>query len=123
MNGSPLGAKPIKNPCPIMSRGTAVVLPIPRESMIEIAGKMPVPVNVLNIEVECTRERCPLWDKTGPGCGLNTARILDAGLSNIDESIGRLESIFTPPKGGPSPIARIAEALEAIVKHQQEKRG
>jgi hypothetical protein len=94
--------------CPFQS-GQPV--PVPTKSKLAQPGA----VEIGFAEVGCAGDRCQLWDKRGPGCALKIAPILDAGLDNITEDINELTGQFTPPKGAPSPIMRLAQAVEKLV--------
>ena len=100
----------VLNPCPEMTKTHAVLVP----------GGMPnsLELKILTVEVECNRERCPVW--ANGNCGKNISNELDFLRLAVHDVRGALDDLrhlsnLEPPRSGPSPSMRTAESLETIV--------
>jgi hypothetical protein len=97
-------------------------------------GGSPVPVPVAGgiatnqmriqiAQIACNGDKCQLWElvdvhrpAVGGYCGMKRAAIELAGVSDHLCELSNVLKVLEPPRSGPSPIMRIAEALEALVK-------
>jgi len=109
-----------KNPwlcCPFMSGHPVPIAPPPG------AVLQPNQMAVAPIRVPCAGGDCPLFDVSCMRCSLFEVTAIELSLANLRQTIERLRALFEPPQGSPSPLMRVAEALEEIVYYQQTKKG
>jgi hypothetical protein len=89
------------------------------------AGNVQLPGNqqvMTPVMLPCMKERCQLWDTEEGVCCYQSA---NWELSQIVANLQPLQNLqllqhLEPPKDG-SPLMRIADALETIVKSKKEK--
>lgn len=75
----------------------------------------------------CAKEKCAVWDTTDGMCSvLSFACNVDdirTVLNTIRIELSDLRMVLTPPKDSPSPLMRMADAMEAMHKRQETKKG
>jgi len=103
--------------CPFMSGHPVPIAPPPG------AVLQPNQMAVAPIRVPCAGGDCPLFDVSCMRCILFRVSELELNLAMLLEAIQNLRGLFEPPQGSPSPLMRVAEALEKIVVNQQTKKG
>ncbi len=101
--------------CPLMS-GQPVPIAPPAHTVLQ-----PNQVAIAPMRVPCATDACPLFDPHDECCELVLLGGIVQNLSAIQNQIAELRRVFEPPKGSPSPLMRVAEALENIVDHQKTK--
>lgn len=106
--------------CPFMSGQPVPVAPPPGHVL------QPNQLAVAPLAVPCAEKLCSLYDRMKERCCL--AEVMDlshdlaalhdrvAGLSEISAKIHELSEVLAPPRHGPSPLMRIAESVETLVK-------
>ncbi len=103
--------------CPFMS-GQPIPIAPPAGRVLQ-----PNQMAVAPMAVPCAKEKCAAWDAVTNMCSvLSLAGSVDSVrelLGSIRCELSNFRMVFTPPEGSPSPLMRLAEAVEAIVKHQQ----
>lgn len=118
---------PVEPVCPFLS-GQVVPLPdnvIPSSSPLSSGtpGMMLHPVKMAPVMVPCSQGRCALWCEEDSRCGLLAqSGFIASRLSVIACHLSALYNLLEPPSNGPSPIGRVAEALEGILEKLQERK-
>jgi hypothetical protein len=94
--------------------------PVPIQSKVGLAS--PGAMQIGFAEVGCAGERCQLWERidhmkssAGGYCGMKRAGVELAGVSDQLYELSNNLKVLEPPLNGPSPLMRIAEAMEQLV--------
>lgn len=109
-----------KNPwpcCPLMSGHPVPIAPPPGTVL------KPNQMAVGPIQVACAEDHCPLFDSQERVCSLQSISAVVSSLVYMANVFTDIKLILEPPKGSPSPLMRVAKALEEIVINQQTKKG
>lgn len=90
-------------------------------------------VQLIASQTPCIVEKCALWNSRAGGCGLVTPTVEDEKIEkHLDDLAASTASIarnalhlanLEPPKDGKSPIMRLAEAVENLVKVNLDKKA
>lgn len=110
--------------CPFMS-GNPVVLPKMSRS-IAAAGMQEIEVTFP--QLSCVGDQCQLWDSS-KGVGMCSLRVTGGAVECVSDVLqqelvpllAELKLVLSPPQSGPSPLGRVADALEAIQRLTERK--
>lgn len=102
------------NCCPFMSGQPVPITPPPGHVL------QPNQMTLASIAVPCAKEKCAVWDSVLNMCSVlsvaNNADDIRTLLGSIRSELSNLRMVFTPAQDSPSPLMRIAESLETLVK-------
>lgn len=101
--------------CPLMSGAIVQVQPPPNAIM------QPNQMAVGPMMVPCVEDDCPLYDPQAEVCGLQAFTSISYNFVNLIGFIADIKLIFEPPKDSPSPLMRLAQAVEALVENSKKK--
>jgi len=103
--------------CPFMSGHPVPIAPPPG------AVLQPNQMAIAPVRVPCAGGECPLFDVSTKRCVLFQVTEIGLSLAGLLQAIEGLQGLFEPPKDSPSPLMRVAEALEEIVNNLKTKKG
>ncbi len=125
----------VEKMCPLMS-GQGV--PVQSNSGIQTGQ-----VQIATMEVPCGKEKCQWWDPAVDDCAMvdvasvstcltdlvQTVLATNQRLTDINGTISEAASAISarllplePPQNGPSPIARLADAIEELVDITKDRK-
>lgn len=117
--------------CPLMS--TVYTHVEDTGGIVGVANTGGKAVQLIASQTPCIGDKCALWNSRAGGCGLVTPTIeiqkiekhlddLAASTARLANNAGHLANL-EPPKDGKSPIMRLADAVENLVKVNLDKKA